>query len=647
MPRTVSAPGLHAIFCMLVCLASAGCEQETSSEEDVGAPDGQAGALDGDVTDADPGPDTGPAPDMAPGPDAAPGGCRTDDDCDGPRRCIDGACIACFGDEDCVDGYICETGECVEGCRGDETCPDGTHCAEGQCIEGCADASHCPPGNPCIDGSCVDCAAFDPCLGELPPGCEPDVMPMCGCVEDDECPAGEICVEAECVEGCRDDGACGAGQICEDTRCVEGCRGDDGCPDGICDDGMCLAYGIGCRVDDDCAAGDRCEADRCVPAEPECEPDRLEPNDAIDGFTPLMFGQVYDRVSICPGDRDLYGSLVPAGDIVRARLQFGDPAPVLEVRLLDSEGALVAEGAPGNAAVFLEHAVEADGVYLVEVRGADPETRSPYALEVTLEAPPMCMDTRLFPDADGDGFGVEAGAENQCVEPEEATPGFARAAGDCREADPWANPDSSEICGDWVDDDCDGVDVACPESQPAVQVPDWDCQGPAPANVYGWARFADGEGYFVDGGCFVFFEGMPGEFYVQRRLDRANQDAACDLRNGCVCPSLGGWPSYDRRLYAFTLAGDDPDACEQIGIIDHGGERQPVSNDCRKYLYQMHFYDIPYSLVAPTRAEFERRIALFPTVEVACAADLPHRNLPYQSLLTAPIELNPAYAPLP
>ena len=100
-----------------------------------------------------------------------------------------------------------------------------------------------------------------------------------------------------------------------------------------------------------------------------------------------------------------------------------------------------------------------------------------------------------------------------------------------------------------------------------------------------------------------------------------------------------------RRFYAFTLAGDDPATCAPIEIIDHGGETQPVSNDCRKYLYQLHFYDIPYSFIAAGREAIDRRLTLFPTVEVACAADRPHANLPYQSLLTAPIRRNPNYRP--
>lgn len=252
----------------------------------------------------------------------------------------------------------------------------------------------------------------------------------------------------------------------------------------------------------------------------------------------------------------------------------------------------------------------------------------------------MCTPGTLYADADDDGYGADDAATTEgCAE---ETPGYAAAAGDCGPVDPWRNPAAQEICGDRVDDDCDGSDGACPETAPAsLDVPDWDCTGDPPTNVYAWARFVDGGGYFRDGGCFVFFEALPGEFYVERLLERASDDPACGERNGCTCPSLNGWPSYDRRLYAFTRAeGVD---CPEIEIIDHGGEAQPVSNACRKYLYQLHFYDIPTSFFASGRAAVERRLSLFPTVEVACARDAPHQNLPFQTLLTTPVVRNPGF----
>lgn len=257
-----------------------------------------------------------------------------------------------------------------------------------------------------------------------------------------------------------------------------------------------------------------------------------------------------------------------------------------------------------------------------------------------------CMDATYWPDADGDGHGEPGGAAvegDTCSPPDDHAPSMDDCAGD----DPWRNPSAAEICDDNLDDDCDGEDEACPETAPlGMTLPEWDCTGAPPANVYAWARFEDGGGYFQDGGCFVFFEGSPDQFFVQRvDIERTNQDPSCEQINGCTCPSLNGWPSYDRRLYAFTLAGGVDD-CEPISIRDHAGEEQVVSNHCRKYLYQMHFYDIPYSFVAEGIAVLDRRLSLFPTVEIACAEDAPHANLPFQSLIASPVQRNPDFQPL-
>jgi hypothetical protein len=252
-----------------------------------------------------------------------------------------------------------------------------------------------------------------------------------------------------------------------------------------------------------------------------------------------------------------------------------------------------------------------------------------------------CGDSpAYYEDGDGDGFGE--GDSLACgTEPSDA---YATQGGDCAGDDAWRNPASYEVCGDNLDDDCDGSDMDCPTTQASgMDLPDWDCQGEPPSNVYAWASFEDGNGYFQDGACFVFFEGLPGEFYVQHNVQRAGEDCSQD-RNGCTCPSLNGWPSYDRRLYAFTLQGDT-ESCPEVSLRDHAGEEQVVSNACRKYLYQMHAYDIPYSFVAGSQEAVDARIDAFPTVEVACAEDAPHANLPYATLMTGQIVKNPDFQP--
>ena len=258
-----------------------------------------------------------------------------------------------------------------------------------------------------------------------------------------------------------------------------------------------------------------------------------------------------------------------------------------------------------------------------------------------IDAGTMCVDTPLYTDEDGDDYGVGASVETQCLFPEDQVAGLGRQTDDCGPTDNWRHPGAAEICGDNVDDDCDNLDGDCPTTSPAsLDIPTWDCvTGTPPNNVYAWAVFTSGAPYFQDNGCFVLYEGLVDEFYVSRvNLARLNPPSNCNTSiNGCTCPSLGGWPSYDRRLYAFTRRAGDP--CAEIRIIDHGGEEQPVSNDCRKYLYQLHYYDIPYTYIGASVETVQRRLDLFPQVEIACASEQ-YPQLPFQSLLTANWQTN-------
>jgi hypothetical protein len=62
----------------------------------------------------------------------------------------------------------------------------------------------------------------------------------------------------------------------------------------------------------------------------------------------------------------------------------------------------------------------------------------------------------LHDDGDGDGFGAEAVSDVVC-----AGAGYVEDATDCDDADAAVNPDQTEVCGNHVDDDCDGSSNAC------------------------------------------------------------------------------------------------------------------------------------------------------------------------------------------
>ncbi len=543
-------------------------------------------------------------------------GCRDTDGCPDGTICDEGQCKECTGDDDCTLGTICEDTQCVDGCRDDDGCMPGLICEGEACVAGCRDDEGCMPGQICQDEACVE-----------------------GCRDDAACPMGQICEGETCADGCRDDAGCGEGLICQDEACVEGCREDAACPEGqLCLDEACIFEGIGCRGDDDCGPGDECDLDsqRCVPATPDCVADDNEPNDVPAEATALTAGD-FAGLTLCPQDIDTFAFDLNAGEVLDVEVVFNRQGAEISI---DLGGQSATENDNGASATFT--AQEA-GQVLMELSTADPDARQTYALTSTTTEPQLCVDTTVYRDIDMDGFGDDNSTILECLEEDQLpSEGFVRQGQDCGPGDALRHPDAPEICGDWVDDNCDGSDAACPTTRPGLNVPDWNCTGDAPSNVYAWARFEDGEGYFQDGGCFFFFEGAPGEFYVKRNIERVSQDPNCERQRGCVCPSLNGWPSYDRRMYAFTSL-PDLDNCEEISIRDHAGEEQPVSNGCRKYLYQMHFYDIPFSFIAADLETLQQRLTLHSTIEIACVEDAPHRNLPFQSLIDTTVEFNPDF----
>ena len=267
-----------------------------------------------------------------------------------------------------------------------------------------------------------------------------------------------------------------------------------------------------------------------------------------------------------------------------------------------------------------------------------------------------CVSFTAYQDADGDGFALEgATSQEVCLRMGQGPPaGWALEVGDCDDGDPLKFVESEGVCGDWVDDNCDEADEVCPQTQrvDAIDDPDWDCTGTPPDNVFAWARFDDGQGYFEAGGCVYVFEGFGQMFYAKPVIARASDDPSCAELQGCTCPSLGGWPSYDRRLYAFTTdAGADP--CPEIVLDDAvrpGGmrwEEQPVSNHCRKYLYMLHLNPQAYSYVSSSALALRDRLERFGQLEIACVADTPHQNLPYQQLVTADFQLHQGFRPKP
>ena len=58
-----------------------------------------------------------------------------------------------------------------------------------------------------------------------------------------------------------------------------------------------------------------------------------------------------------------------------------------------------------------------------------------------------------YEDGDGDGFGLDGYTTQACLVPS----GYSELPGDCEDTDPTIHPDALEVCGDGVDNDCDGA----------------------------------------------------------------------------------------------------------------------------------------------------------------------------------------------
>lgn len=68
------------------------------------------------------------------------------------------------------------------------------------------------------------------------------------------------------------------------------------------------------------------------------------------------------------------------------------------------------------------------------------------------------LTATFYRDADADSFGDASDFTSACSPPA----GYGTDASDCNDGDASVNPAAAEICGDGIDQDCDGTDAVCP-----------------------------------------------------------------------------------------------------------------------------------------------------------------------------------------
>jgi peptidoglycan-associated lipoprotein len=89
--------------------------------------------------------------------------CATDQNCKEGFTCQTNKCVPrgpeCTTDTQCGDGRICEAGKCAPAqCKGDDQCPSGSKCERGRCQappDSCSSNADCGEGQECKAGQCV------------------------------------------------------------------------------------------------------------------------------------------------------------------------------------------------------------------------------------------------------------------------------------------------------------------------------------------------------------------------------------------------------------------------------------------------------------------------------------------------------------
>ena len=130
--------------------------------------------------------------------------------------------------------------------------------------------------------------------------------------------------------------------------------------------------------------------------QPECEPDSLEDNDALEDAFGIGEGTL-DGLTACAGDLDWYSVVLGAGDTIDVDLTFLDAAADLDLSFTDDRGTLLAFSVTGDDNEEIEWVASSSGTYYITVglkRDTDDDpTNNVYALSAAITpGVPTCTD---------------------------------------------------------------------------------------------------------------------------------------------------------------------------------------------------------------------------------------------------------------
>lgn len=214
-----------------------------------------------------------------------PGQCRSQADCTGTDRCIEGTChtlpTTCQFAYDCPAGTACVNAECTAVCHAETDCAAGdtcnTHTHFCEPMVDCSTSAMCPTGDHCVDGRCLaDCHTGASCptsgveTSYCDPAdhfCHPGWQPAIACTHEGvqaECATGRLCLSHVCRTPCPDGMT---SQAAGDAQCqsidseVPHCILDTASTRYLCNHSTTAT--ASCRVSSDCTGSQQCVNAAC------------------------------------------------------------------------------------------------------------------------------------------------------------------------------------------------------------------------------------------------------------------------------------------------------------------------------------------------------------------------------------------------
>ncbi|MSP71323.1 MAG: hypothetical protein EXR76_03870 [Myxococcales bacterium] len=382
---------------------------------------------------------------------------------------LDGPPATCSADFNCADGKVCVAGVCLPGqCNEDRTCPAGQMCnrANYSCSgddpmeSPCGDDDDCAMGTHCLANRCQNVA----CVTDA--HCDPGEE----CTAQNRCvPMVNECVDAD---GDGYGLGCASGADCDDAReDVNSGAMEDGstlCDDGVdndCEGGDSICGETDTDMDGVTnKAGDCDDTDAAVNPnametpyngkDDDCDEDTRDADVDGDGFEAMMVGGMdcNDRAPhINPEARDIPGNGIDEDCDGTDRMPSGEDADMDGVTEANGDcndmNMNVLPGAPEVPyngldddcdAATSDSDVDVDGF----AHPQDCDDSNAMVNPNAMETPYNGLDDDCDPatsdgDADGDGF---PGGQNGT---------------DCNDGAADVNPDATEVAYNMADDDCD------------------------------------------------------------------------------------------------------------------------------------------------------------------------------------------------